>query len=296
MPINSDDIVSVPIPTSLSILLRTPVGIPYNELRSTPSGRAEMVRRGYRDKKLRGHALQPFVAWDGEGIEYNGEHRYALFGCSNGQFVQGVDLSTRQLLNTLLRGGYYAPNSIHVGFAIGYDSEMILRDFNSEELRILYQHNRIRWQGYYIEYIRGKYFHVIGHYRNTKISIRVWDIFSFFQCSFVKAVRSYLGEIPELAQIEEGKADRGSFVYEQLDEYVRPYWEQELKVTVALADKLRSLLHQVDIKLTRWHGPGALVSYMFRQKKIKQHMSQKIPKTVMDWAQFRIRWGTDGAL
>lgn len=282
---------------TLEELPRPPLAVPVPDLLKSEAGKQLLRSRGYRGSKVHNTMTRPFVAWDGEGVDNpDGTHNYVLFGSSTGHYIQGEELRTVDYLDTLLRCEFDNPDAIHVGFAFGYDSEMILRDLPEIALRQLFLHNWIYWGRYRIEYIRGKYFQVGARFAGRNLSIRVWDIFSFFHVSFVAAVKDYLGDVPGMAEIEKGKRARGTFTYDQVEGFVKPYWQSELSITVQLADKLRDLLHQADIRLTRWHGPGALVSYMFREEKSPAtHVAGPAPAGDGHGA-IRIRGRTNGTI
>jgi hypothetical protein len=72
-----------------------------------------------------------------------------------------------------------------------------------------------------------------------------------------------------------------------LDRLVIPYWKEELSLLVDLANSLRDILYSADIRPPRWHGPGAVADYLFRDKKAATAMPdyKGIPSAVLDAGQ-----------
>ena len=209
--------------------------------------------------------LREFVAWDGEGITYMpGEPQaYVLFGNSKGLYVRGRDLSTESCLDLLLRSKQVYPESIFVGFALGYDFNMLLKDLSERHLWTLYRKGIVKWNGYIIERVPGKWLKVrrLGY-----TGAKLYDVFGFFQSSFVTACEKFLGrDDPELDRIRAGKLARSNFRYEEMDEDIIPYWEGELRLLVRLMDALRDDLHSAGLRIRSWHGPGAVANTVFRQ-------------------------------
>jgi hypothetical protein len=238
-------------------------------------------------------ARRKFVAWDGEGMtKQTGKPQlYTLFGCSTGDYIENPDgLRMFDILDFIIDVGIKHPDAYHVGFAFGYDSNMIVRGMMERNLRYLHEkgHCRLRHpitkQTYVIMFRKGKWFSVTRQDKDwdrksnpaAKITVRIYDIFGFFTCSFVKAVKDMLGDVPELATVIEGKARRGDFDAEGM-EYVRHYWSIEIKLLARVAEELRRRMWGAGLEITQWHGPGALASYALRREGIKAHMKVNDP-------------------
>lgn len=209
-----------------------------------------------------------FVAWDGEGYtDDNGEHHYYLFGASTGDIVGAKSLGTADCLELLLMVERAKPEAYHVIFAGNYDVNMILKDVSLEALQSLKATGICKWKGYRLEYRKGKMFRVS---RNGE-SITLFDVFTFFQTSFVKAIAEYLGDAyPELITIiEQGKQARGTFTYDDSPD-VKRYMEAELSMLVKLCNRLRELLIRAGIVITKWHGPGAVANTILKAKSIRR--------------------------
>lgn len=87
--------------------------------------------------------------------------------------------------------------------------------------------------------------------------------------------------------VSEGKAARGNF----MDiEYVETYWLEEIRMLHDLAETLRRLLYGAGLRITSWHGPGALASYTLRRENIQAHM-ERAPDEVREAARYAYAGG-----
>lgn len=238
-------------------------------------------------------ALKKFIAWDGEGMtKQEGKPQlYTLFGCSTGDYIENAEgLHTFEIMDFIIETGIKHPDAYHVGFAFGYDSNMIVRNLKERNLRYLHETGYCRLRHpitgytYVIGYRKSKWFSISRQEPNydrvsnpaAKTTVRIYDIFGFFTCSFVKAVREYLGDVPELAEVEVGKKLRNDFSKQGM-EFVRRYWQIEIKLLAKLAEELRRRLWGAGLEIKQWHGPGALASYAMRREGIKDHMAVNDP-------------------
>lgn len=221
-----------------------------------------------------------FIAWDGEGAREGHRQNYVLFGCSKGEYIQAENLRTRGLLEFIIAVGKQYPGAWHVGFAFEYDANMILRSLSCEHLRRLRDNGSVRYLKYRIEHIPHKWLQITEYgpayeiNKRDRFTVRINDMFGFFQCSFVKALKEYIPTDPlmtQLAAVEAGKESRNDFTYAQIDSIRDDYWRVEIALMERLADKLRDLLYSVDLKITRWHGPGALANYAYKRHGIAPH-------------------------
>lgn len=249
----------------------------YNDLRHTAAGRDILASRSrHRGKTLPADVVRravdhrPFVAWDGEGADDDsGRHRYILWGNSEGYAIDGPDLSTQACLDLIFDTETQWPNSFHVIFAGKYDVNMILKDCHYMVMNRLHSTGRALYGGYRLEYAPGKFFRVT----RGKQTAQIFDVWAFFGTAFVAACREYLGESPELDEIERMKKERDSFTLADLPE-IREYWKSELRYLVALMNKLRENLLLAGISIASWHGPGAIASKILSMQGIKKHMRE----------------------
>lgn len=260
---------------------------PRSALRQTPEGRALLLSaepppRGRHHE--RGSDISPFVAWDGEGITYEQgmPQQYVLFGCSLGHTVSSESLSTVDCLETIIAAEQALPHAIHVGFSFKYDAEMILRDLTLPHWYVMREENTVRFGPYRITYHPGRLFRVSKRMKGGRlVTATIYDVWGFFQSSFVKALRTWLdeSELGEIDAIEAGKAARGEFTYDQLETFIAPYWRSELRLLVVLCDRLRERMVAADVCPQQWYGAGALATVVYRRQNTRQHQA----RTEQDW-------------
>jgi hypothetical protein len=230
------------------------------------------------------NANRPFIAWDGEGVNIWGAGKpqaYVLFGNSTGSsVVNRGGLTTWESLNHIIDTGRSTPDAIHCGFAFGYDANMIVQSLAPVTLQRLHKNGFVRLlhdgDEYVITYRKQKYFQVTRRLpgkrsRSARTTVRIYDIFTFFMCSFVKAYEDMIGPMPD-ELVQKGKDKRKDFTIEEFD-FIEKYWTLEIELVRQLAEELRSRVYGAGLKITEWHGPGALASYSMKQQNIKQHMA-----------------------
>jgi hypothetical protein len=245
-----------------------------------------------------------FIAWDGEGINLDGPGRpqsYVLFGCSTGQYIESdKHLHTFELLDFILSVAQENPAGVHVGYAFGYDSNMLVRSLSENALRILHTEGRItlkrhRLGSYHIQYRPGKWFSVTrygtGYDRETnphdKMHAKIYDMFGFFAKSFVSAYEKVVGPVPDV--VREGKKLRNEFA-DISREDIKRYWSAEIEMMRELAERLREHLYDAGLFIRQWHGPGALANYAMREHHIDKFMAVT-PEPVREAAKYAYAGG-----
>lgn len=233
-----------------------------------------------------------FIAWDGEGwTDANLDHHYMLFQCSTGHRIHAPQLTSAECLELILRVGAEKPGAIHVIFGGGYDATHILRDMPTELQYQLKDDEPVEWYipgkeaNYYtINYLPHKWLTVKGFCWSAQkwVRVKIFDIMTFFQSSFIKALKSRDIEVP--AEITSGKAGRNTFTYDDLEE-ISVYCQLELEALVALANQLRHEFQDAGVNVTSWHGPGAVAKASFKQFNIAAHMGE-IPQEVRRASQY----------
>src|SRR5215831_3196703 len=241
-----------------------------------------------------------FIAWDGEGLAV--EHQvdlggnvkycpqpYVTLANSKGDRIKDrCGISTHQCFEMILDAKQKYPDTIFVGFGFNYDINQILADIPWECLERLYRKGTLSVGGYWMEWRPRKHF--ILRHRKTKRSAIIYDVFGFFQTSFLEACREYLGkDDPDLEIIRQGKEDRTSFNWYEMDDKIIPYNNLELSMLVRVMNQLRQDLHEVGIDPSRWHGPGAIANEVL--KKFDVRISRTVPEEVLDAAQYAYAGG-----
>jgi len=243
----------------------------------SPKGKARASKRNKhkRQQHEERYRNRPFIAWDGEGItESDGSHTYFLLANSVGDSLQRREgLSTVECFDMLL--AHADDDAIHVVYGGSYDVNMMLRDVDLDTLQTLYAGERVKWQGYRMQWRDGKSLQLSREHD----TVTLYDVSPFFQCAFVKACDEYLGDDWEARdQIVREKANRGTFQWEHAAE-VASYNQAELRNLVRLCVELRERLFKVGIRIRRWDGPGAIAAALLTQYKVRECIGES-PETV----------------
>ena len=267
--------------------LPEPLITPVHQLRRTYAGIQQLQQTG-RFKEYMQEIVdsknRPFIAWDGEGwTDTNGEHRYMLLQNSYGDNISAPQLSTDECLEFMLASAAKYPKHIHVIYGGGYDTTHILRDLPLHKRQELKDTGAIHYYSragdgtvtnkYTIQYIPHKWLLITGRNWNMKrnVTMKIFDVMTFFQSSFMKALDSREIAVPEI--IVSGKANRANFTYKDLDE-ISTYCQMELELLVMLCNKLRGEFQEAGVYVTQFHGPGAVASAVFKEHGVKDHMQR----------------------
>lgn len=293
--------------TSINKLLgarRQPKPAVVHEQRRSRAGRRELLSTGRTDRFAWDMSTKPFVCIDGEGITYDEDkpQAYVLLAASTGVFIKESDsqegLASQRCFDFMLRLKADNPHHIFVGFSIGYDAEMMMRDFSDEGLRSIHKYQVHRWKApdgrkYVIRYIPKKWFIVTGEYGGKKLTCRIFDIWSFFGTGLVATLEEHLPDVPpeDLDHIIQGKNQRNDFTDEQLMTEILPYCQLEIKYTVQLMTRFRELLSEAGIYPRSWHGPGALASFLNDLHGIGAHMDGDLDDDILDASQYAFAAG-----
>lgn len=248
--------------------------------RQTEQGKQNRLAQKRR-RTQRDYMERPFIAWDGEGADVDGRHRYTLLAHVRGGAIENPKgLGTIECLEFMLNAD--VSDGINIVYGGNYDVNMILGDMPKDLLRTLYDTGKVYWREYRIEWRPGKQFSV----KHGERKFRLYDVLPFFQRPFVTACDEYLGTEWEYRdQIIAGKKRRGTFTAEE-SEYVKEYNSAELRLLVRLASELRDRLNRVNlpeinegIRLTRWDGPGAIATCLFQKYGVKKALGS-VPEEV----------------
>lgn len=228
------------------------------------------TKRPHRQRRLR-----PFMGVDGEGGGRNrhGQQHYLLLRAGPYELYTGRRLTTADCLRflTSLPG-----EPILVGFAFGYDATQILRDLPPDRIARLFADkepgkSRYTWltvprrkgvDRYGIEYLPKNYLRVCRmgkDWRPIADSARtVYEVFGFFQMSFLKALRAFDVGKPHWAQIEKSKSERDTFT--RMTREIRSYCARECTLLADLMTAFRTVCHDADLRPTTWNGAGKLAA------------------------------------
>lgn len=235
------------------------------------------VRKRYQESKNR----TIFLGIDGEG-KGRKVHKYVLLAAvtEDGDRKWWVEdqngLSTERCLDFLLNLPQH--NTKAFAYAFGYDMTKILQDVDD---KILYQLFRpelrhrngkeamkgprpVKWRGYKLN-LQGTKFTIAkdGRYRV------IWDIWKFFQSSFVNALIDWkVADLEKLERMAYMKAHRHEF--DKLDDNaIRDYCIEECEYMGRLARKLVTAHEQAGLTLRAFYGAGSTAAAMLTKMGIK---------------------------
>ncbi|MFI1831527.1 DNA polymerase [Streptomyces sp. NPDC020412] len=255
--------------------------------------------------------IKQIVSVDGEGNDIDGVHAYTMICAADDRGFEKAlihdgsrrerdetrmanhGLPTVDILEFLLNCQQYN-STLVVSFAFGYDVTKILSDVPEDILRKISDaggNGGIKWGKYEIRYRPKKWFEVtdlsagtkrVGDRTKYRRSVRVWDVFTFFQSSFVNALwgAKELFDTEFIRTIADMKAKRSQFENESTED-ILAYCYSECRYLSILCRDLLSHMDHVGLQPNTFDGPGALASTWFTQEGIKKYISfAELPEDV----------------
>jgi len=249
-------------------------------------------------KRQYGSRSKGFHGFDGEGMDYEGSHAlYTLRAGDLELYNEGKALTSQQMLTWIAN----LPHKTYVGFSLGYDFTMILRELapltyrsgTSFIKRLL--GDREDWTDYEkefgirvpglpgiaIKYVPRKSLCVTNYNPvngNKLKKVRISDTFGFFQESFLSALTSWkVGTRKELAIIRSGKSGRGNFTG-TIEE--RQYNALECVLLEQLMDKFKKACDDANMTPAIWEGAGWLATRMYQLHKTPTRKDNIIPEEI----------------
>ena len=233
-----------------------------------------------RDYKRSRPVNGPFIAWDGEGWEVNGRHRYTMICNSVGDsLINPNGLGTLEILRFISEVSAQTTNANHVIYGGSYDANMILSDLSYRDARWLAVSGFLTIKdrkgiSYRIEYRPRRYFRVTTRKGKKKLhTLTMYDVIGFWQTSFVKTIRAWLPE-EDLSFVEKYKAKRGGFTKAEVEEIHR-YCQRECELLEKLMVKFRKLCLEMNICPTKWYGAGAIGETVLKRFHIKKYFPKE---------------------
>lgn len=246
-------------------------------------------------ERLRAKPLSRFdaglvCAWDGEGLtRADGSHDYVLMCSSAGDSVwSDTALSTAECLALLCeRARTSDRRTIHVIFGGSYDVNCWLRDISKQELKRLWAGRWVRICGgrYRVQYRPRKSFVVWDLLRPVRLTL--WDIWGFFQASFVGALTAYGIPVPE--HMADMKAHRSAFSATE-QKQITDYCLDECRLLRQLMETVIQHCKTADMTLRRWDGAGACAASLHHRERTMDHKGTP-PSAVMRAAQYAYAGG-----
>lgn len=223
----------------------------------------------HRPEFLRGN----FVAIDGEGETVNGKHVYTLLAARTRNIYNAAGLTSEQCFDFLIQLGRENPHGIFCIFSGSYDANFWLRNVPRETIELIVAAEGkypIWWQGYGIRYTARRFFTIQLQSEPKARPVRIWDVWGFYQGTFINAVKTWLPGFDKLDLIIRGKTDRTNFTAVDR-EYMLEYNNAELEALELMMQKLREALIEMGLTLTGWHGAGAVASAIYKAQRVTEH-------------------------
>lgn len=248
--------------------------------RRTDQGKATRYQAEQRRTRKRS-ASRPFMAIDGEGCgtDDKGRQLYMLLCAGDRELFTGEHLGTAECLDFICD---LPADPILVGFSFGYDTTMILRDLPPDRRERLLapreagegKSRYTYWGNFGIEYLPRNYLRIcrtktvvwtepdgtrkVSKRRVEGTTRTIYEVFGFFQMSFLKAIRAFDVGHGEWERIERNKAERGTFV--RITDEIRHYCAAECALLAEMMEKFRAICAEANIIPRTWNGAGKLAS------------------------------------
>lgn len=255
-----------------------------------------------KQRRLEGKDEKPpweFIAVDGESSTLpDGKAVYQMMGAYGTKLGEKTienkeGISTVEALEFLLSLRYRRQRLCICGYSFGYDISLILKDLRIGALNRLRQD---KTAGLYISptmryKIRVIHRKCIDIYKMEKIDrkwkcigfVKVYDVFGFFQTSFLKAIEEWkVGSDEEKAIVKEFKKRRGENLEEDWEGWKR-YNLTECRLLSAMMKDFSQVCENAGIKLSNWWGAGAIASAMMKDHRIKDHLQTSWDDETDSW-------------
>jgi hypothetical protein len=238
----------------------------------------------------------PIVAVDSEG--YTGDdnkHRLDLVAAAGTNWTDYVanenQLAPEEIFEFLLSLPEKYGKAIYFIYSGSYDATMWLKQLPDWAIRKWKKRGVFRWKHYIIKWVPKREFIIYDKLsrKDRKITkgknagkhthwyerkIHIYDVFGFFQMSFVKALEDWkITDQDTIDRIANMKGQRGKF--SEVDKAkILEYCLEECQLLVMLGNKFRDACIEANIKPHHWYGAGALASTLMRQYGVKTHISE----------------------
>lgn len=243
-----------------------------------------------------------FIGLDGEGINTGEDetfivkssgkkyvakkHIYTLLAASTGESLYrgGEPLCSMDCIDFLCELSITYPKATFVIFAGSYDiNHMLMYGFERDTLKSIASGETHSFKKedieYNIEYRARKSLTIrrgLSFRQDTKgkwhtkwaARIIVWDVFGFFQESFIGVMAKWLGKNHKHYElIRTMKLRRGDFANVPQAE-INAYNQAELECLVELMEKVHDAISGLELKCNRWDGAGAVAAALLRKHNI----------------------------
>lgn len=261
-----------------------------------------------------GEGLNVGTAPNGGTIQH-----YVMMCASTGESLYKPEgIKSLDALNWLCNLAETYPKAVFVVFGGSYDTTMILRDLTFQERLTIHKYSKIatdidqsnskrklpRFGNFEIIYRPRKELYVkrlktivsdTGYHKVlwkkskggkfSKLSsgaMHLYDVYGFFQRKFVDAIAEYKLPVDDIDFIRRMKDTRNDFQTGNVQEIIS-YCKRECEILVKLMQLVEHyLLHpDINLKLTRWDGAGAIAGAIMKKYAVKEHL-EELPFDVLE--------------
>lgn len=241
----------------------------YKWKEENPDASKSAIKRNL-ERRRNERLTYPFIAIDGEGFTRLRKHYYSMLSSSENDTIENWSdgLSTELCFKFLHN---YSGRGFLVGFYTTYDVNMMLVDLDLPSLQKLWDTGECYWNEWHIAWMPGKRFQL----RKDGKQVVWFDVFGFFQKSFIKALLDWKIDVPE--EIISGKENRTNFSKTDREK-IKFYNLKECDLLVQLMNKLREAAIEAGYIPNSWHGAGALANQILKQNGVDKH---NLPDQIM---------------
>lgn len=190
-------------------------------------------------------------------------------------YTSNWGLPTKRMLDFLLSIPE-RKSDLLISFSFTYDTTKILQDLPYEKQFEFAETNETEWRGYHIAGIPKKFLSI----RKGDKRVKVWDVFSYWQMSFAKALTkaSSLFEsdperVKQIAFIIETKGKRADDFLNMTSDEIREYCFYECEFLSIMYRDMLINFESLGITQKQHGGPGSLAAAFFTSRKVKEHAS-----------------------
>lgn len=235
-------------------------------------------RASARERSPRGGRL--VLGIDGEGYTTaDGRHLYVYLAASDTEgLVSDVrnpkGLTADEVFAWLLT---LPRKAMLVGFALGYDRTKWVESWPDDRIyRLMHPESRLGESGPLPVDCEGWRCNLVS----TRFSVAradepderrtVWDVWKFFQSSFVKAIERWdVGSKEERAFVAKQKERRGNFA--AIGKTEERYCQLECRLLAELVDKLLAAHDEAGLRLKSYFGPGSTAAVVLAELEADKH-------------------------
>ena len=124
---------------------------------------------------------------------------------------------------------------------------------------------------------------------NAEARVTLWDVWGFFQGTFIGAMRNWIPDDPDWLFIEKMKGERNIFDRAEIDT-IRRYTSAELRCLATMMERVRDSIRSLGLAVKRWDGAGAIAGAMFAKNNVREQMGAT-PQEVFDAARIAYSGG-----